>query len=122
PSHTLPATTPAPTAPPATAFTAPITETAGPPFLRPRFVPREITPVQIRAVQCLDRFLRLLGIRHFDEAEAAGTAGKLMGNHPGRLNSPVRREDFLKLRIGGRIRQSTHVNFTAHVLSFMRMV
>jgi hypothetical protein len=120
----LPAIPPAATTTAATAtITATITEAAaGASFLRPSFVHREVTSIEIRAVQRLNSFLGFVGIRHFDETKAAGTAGKLIGNHPRGFNLPVRREDLLKLRIGGRVRQATNINFTTHVLSLSRNV
>ena len=51
-------------------------------------------------IQCFNTFLRFIGIRHFDESKAAGTAGKLIGDHPRRFNLPMSRKDFLKLRVG----------------------
>jgi hypothetical protein len=121
----LPAIPPAATT--TTAATATITATiteaaAGASFLRPSFVHGEVTSIEIRAVQRLNSFLGFVGIRHFDETKAAGTAGKLIGNHPRGFNLPVRREDLLKLRIGGRVRQATNINFTTHVLSLSRNV
>jgi hypothetical protein len=120
----LPAIPPATTTTAATAtITATITEAAaGASFLRPSFVHGEVTSIEIRAVQRLNSFLGFVGIRHFDETKAAGTAGKLIGNHPRGFNLPVRREDLLKLRIGGRVRQATNINFTTHVLSLSRNV
>jgi hypothetical protein len=103
------------------AITAAITEATRPPFLRPSLVYREITTVEIRAVQGLDRSLRFFGVSHFDEAKTAGSAGKLVRDHPGRLDGPVRREQLFELFVGGRIRQPTNVYFTAHALSLSRI-
>jgi hypothetical protein len=115
----LPAiTSTAATATTTTPFAASVTETAGPSLLWPGFVHGEIAAVEIRAIQSLNRFLGLVGIRHFDKSEAARSPRELISNDSGRFNSPMRRKDFLELRISGRIRQATYINFTAHVLSF----
>ena len=106
------------TATTATPFAAPVTETAGPSLLRPGFVHGEIAAVEIRAIQSLNSLLGLVGIRHFDKSEAARSPRELISNDSGRFNSPMRRKDFLELRISGRIRQATYINFTTHALSF----
>jgi hypothetical protein len=110
----LPAITAAATA---AAITATVAETARPSFLGSGFVHGQVTAVEIRAVQSLNRSLRFLGVSHFDKAKTTGTTGKFIRDHAGRFNRPVRRKKFLQLRVGSRVRQPTNVNFTAHVLS-----
>jgi hypothetical protein len=73
----------------------PVTEAAGPPLLRPRFVHRQVTAIEIGPIKRLYRLLSLFGRSHLDETEATGSPRKLISNHPRRLNGPVRREDFL---------------------------
>src|SRR5581483_5846125 len=60
------------------------------------FVDGQGAPVELRAVQAVDRLLRLAAGAHLDEAEAARLPGKFVGDHAGRLNRPVLRKDFLQ--------------------------
>src|SRR5919106_848715 len=103
-------------------FTTAVAEAARSSLLRPRFVHRQVTAVEIRAVESLDGFLGLLGGSHLDETKTARATRELIGDHASRFNGSVHRKDFLELRISGRIWQTTNIDFTAHVLSLLRNV
>src|SRR5581483_9150916 len=72
-------------------------------------VDNERAAVELRAVQSIDRALRLLARGHFDEAEAARLAGEFIGDQARGRDRAVRREDFLELSFGHRIRQPAYV-------------
>ena len=93
---TIPPAT-APAAPTATAtFTAAIAEAAaGTLLLRAGFINRQVTTVEIGAIESLNRFLGLFVGSHLDKAKTAGTAGKLVRDHASRLNRPVGGKEIL---------------------------
>jgi hypothetical protein len=60
------------------------------------FVDGQRAPVQLRAIQAIDGFLRLTAGAHFNKAEAPRLAGELIGNHICRFDGAVLRKDFLQ--------------------------
>jgi len=65
---------------------------SAPAFLLPGFVHSEVTPRELGAVQGIDRGLRLLLARHFDEAETLGTPRFALGDHLRRYDRSMSRK------------------------------
>ena len=63
------------------------TSTAGTRGLRASLVHAHRAAVQIGAVQLGNRVLRLVGVRHFDEREAAGLSGVTVGHEVDALST-----------------------------------
>src|SRR5262249_3751125 len=74
-----------------------------------RFIDLQPTSVDLFVVQRIDRLVRRR-VFHFDETEAARTAGIAIGDDRGRTNVAVGREQLLEVTIRGAPRQISNVD------------
>ncbi len=80
------------------------------------FIHTDRTTMEVLVVQSGNSSLRLLGIRHLDEAEASRFARKLVHNDAGRRNRAIRFKGLTKIGIGRRVRKIP--NEYIHSLSY----
>lgn len=73
-------------------------------------VDRDVATLHIRAIEALDRRIGLSVVAHFDEAEALGLAGKLVGNEVHLLDLPKLGEGFAQIRIGDVVREVAYID------------
>src|SRR5262249_50311968 len=85
--------------------------------LRLRFADLDLTAVERRTVQRLDRRLRFAVGRHLDEAEAFALARVAVRDEVDRLDGAVRAERGAHRGVSRRIRKIADVEFSAHVPS-----
>src|SRR5499433_3254071 len=74
---------------------------------RPRFIDREGTAGQGRAVEGVYGRLRRAGVRHLDEAKTPRTPGLTVGHDPDCVDAAIRLEELAEVLFRGRKSQVT---------------
>src|SRR4051812_16567564 len=90
--------------------------------LRARLVHGEVAAAELMVVQLLDRVLRVLVGRHFDEREAAGAAGRLIAHHVDAVDRADRAKQRAEILVVGVVGKVADVELSCHesVLSLLR--
>jgi|WetSurSiteA1Bulk_404760.scaffolds.fasta_scaffold35906_2 hypothetical protein len=73
-------------------------------------VDRDVATLHISAIEALDRRIGLRVVVHFDEAEALGLTGELVGNEVDLLDLPKLGESVAQIRIGDIVREVTYID------------
>src|SRR5213593_621417 len=79
--------------------------------------PLDLAPVEIAPVEARHGFLRLLGRRHLDEAEAPRPAGPGVGHDRRGLDDPGGGEDLAQTLTGDGEREAADEQFVRHYVS-----
>src|SRR6266481_7708411 len=103
--------------PPTTTTTTATVSTAAAAGALACFTDADRAALDLRAIELLDRALRVRIRAHFDEAEPATLSGRAIGHHGDRIAGADRRKSFLKILIGDVECEIPDVELLAHTRS-----